>query len=150
MGPSVIGSVHIANVGLGSALRVLRRAPRPGSVPGLRQANVALAAPLSAKVRPAPDFHRVALIAFWDDDDSLDRFLRDDPLAARLAGGWHVRLEPLRKFGSWPGVPDEIPRGRTTDYDGPAAVLTLGRLRLTQAPRFFRNSAKAGGAVLDA
>ena len=52
--------------------------------------------------------------------------------------------------GSWPGVPADIPQGRSTEYDGPAAVLTLGRLKLPQAPRFLRTSAKAEGAVLGA
>ena len=39
---------------------------------------------------------------------------------------------------------------RVIDQDGPAAVLTLGRLRPSQALRFFRTSAKAEAAVLGA
>ena len=98
----MIASVHLSDVGVRSALRVLRRAPRPTSTPGLRHANVALTAPLSGAVLPSPAFSRVGLIAFWDDDDALDGFLSDHPTAATLAGGWHVRLDPLRASGSWP------------------------------------------------
>jgi len=146
----MIASVHIADVGARSALGVLRTAPSPASNPGLRHANVALAAPLSRSVLPKPSLGRAGLVAFWDDDAALDRFLARDPLAATLAGGWHVRLEPLRAFGTWPGLAPDVPTDRATDHAGPAAVLTLGRLRITQAVRFLRTSAKAEGAVLEA
>jgi len=143
----MIASVHVADVGARTALRLLRRAP---SAPGLRQANVALTAPFGASLRPAVDFGRPALVALWDDDEALDRFLAEHTVARTLKDGWHVRLAPLRAFGSWPGVPDDIPQGRTVEHDGPAAVLTLGRLRLTQAPRFLRVSNKAGERVVGA
>jgi hypothetical protein len=146
----MIASVHIADVRAREALKVLRRAPRPAAVPGLRQADVALAAPLGASVVPRPSFGRVALIAFWDDDGALDAFVADHPLAAILAGGWHVRMEPLRAFGAWPGLPGDVPNARVVDHDGTAAVLTLGRLRFTQAVRFLRTSAKAEARVVGA
>src|SRR5947208_2306315 len=142
----MIASIHIADVGLGPALRVLRRSP---SAPGLRQANVALTAALGT-VRPSPNLGRPALVAFWDDDIALDRFLSEHPMAAALAGGWHVRLEPLRAHGSWPGLPEDLPRQRKVDHDGVAAVLTLGRLRLTQTVRFLRHSKRTGDQVLRA
>ena len=43
-----------------------------------------------------------------------------------------------------------MPADRATDYDGPAAVLTLGRLRLREAPRFLRTSAKAEARAVEA
>lgn len=146
----MIASVHIADFGAGSALGVLRRQPAAGSVPGLRQANLALAAPLSKSTLPPLRIGRVGLVAFWDDDRVIDAFLADHPLGQRLGDGFEIRLEPLRMYGSWPGVPSEIPPSRRTDYEGPAAVVTLGRLKLPQAPRFLRTSAKAEGAVLNA
>ncbi len=146
----MIASVHIADVGLRSALAVLRKTPKPAAVPGLRHANVGLTATLSGSVRPAPELGRVGLVAFWDGDDALDTFLATDPLAATLAGGERLRLAPLRAFGSWPGLGDGVPGARSVEHDGPAAVLTLGRLRFTQTVRFLRASAKAEGAVVAA
>jgi|SRR5581483_4939583 len=143
----MIASVHIADVGPARALRVLRRRP---TALGMRDAQVASTAALGGSLRPSPDLGRAALVAFWDDDAALDRFLATHPLAATMSGGWHVRLEPLRAFGSWPGLPDDLPRGRKVDHEGPAAVLTLGRLRLSQTTRFFRTSNKAENAVLGA
>jgi hypothetical protein len=146
----VIASVHIADVGVRSALRLLRRAPRPAATPGLRHADVAFTAPFTASPLPSPDFGRVGLLAFWDDDDALDSFQAGHPLAAALVHGWRVRLEPLRASGSWPGLPEDVPTGRTIEQEGPAAVLTFGRLRLSQAVRFFRTSAKAEASVVGA
>jgi hypothetical protein len=143
-------SVHIADVGVRSALRLLAARPRPGAIPGLRHADVGTAAPLSASILPSPTFGRVGFIGFWDDDAAVDRFVREDPLARRLRRGWHARLEPLRRFGAWPGLPDDLSTSRHTEYDGPAVVLTLGRLRLPRAVAFLRASARAEGAVLAA
>jgi hypothetical protein len=146
----MIASVHVADIGRRSALAAMARPPRPGSPPGLRHANVALAAPLGGSILPSPDLGRVGLIALWDDDRAIDEFLAGHALAARLASGWHARLEPVRATGSWPGLPGAVPSGPVADHDGPAVVLTLGRLRLTQAVRFLRTSARAEAAVVEA
>jgi hypothetical protein len=146
----VIASVHVADVGARRALGLARKAPNPGAVAGLRRADVGLGAPLRGSFLPAPSAGRVALVALWDDDAALDRFLADHPTAAALAGGWHARLEPRRAFGTWPGLPDDLPRARADGATEPAAVLTLGRLRLTQAIRFLRASAKAEAEVVEA
>lgn len=148
--PAPVASVHIADVGFATALRVLRRAPKVGSIDGLRHADVGVALPLRASALPAPSLRRLGLIAFWDDDAAIDRFLDSHVLADRLANGWHARLEPLRAYGAWPGLPSEIAKQRTTAYTGSAVVLTLGRLRLTQTPRFLRTSGRAERRALSA
>jgi hypothetical protein len=146
----MIASVHVADVGAGTALALMGKAPKPGNVPGLRQANIALAAPLGGSALPAPQFWRIGLVAFWDDDAAIDRFLADHPVARRLADGWRVRLEPQRLFGSWPGVDPELPRSRAVTGEGPVAVLTLGRTRMSQIFRFLRTSHKAENAAIRA
>jgi hypothetical protein len=90
------------------------------------------------------------MVAFWDDDAALDRFLADHPVAEALATGWRTRLEPLRAFGSWPGLDADVPRARAVPHDGPAAVLTLGRFKWRRAVPFLRTSRKAELAVVDA
>jgi hypothetical protein len=146
----MIASVHIADVGARSALGIVRKAPAPGSINGLRNAGVGLAAPLRSALLPSVQLGRVALVAFWDDDAALDRFLRDDPLAAKLESGWRLRLAPLRAYGSWPGLPESVPSQRNVDHEGPVAVVTMGRLMPSQAIRFLRASAKAEASVLKA
>ncbi|MFI4990238.1 MAG: spheroidene monooxygenase [Solirubrobacterales bacterium] len=86
----------------------------------------------------------MALIAAWDDDDAIDRFLADHPLAQALCGGWRTRLRPTHIFGAFPplaGLVDDDPP--PMDETEPAAVLTIGRLRLSQAPRFLKAGAAA-------
>jgi hypothetical protein len=146
----MIASVHIADIGPRAAIGLLRRTPRPATTPGLRHAHLALAAPLSGRVLPSPQLGRVGLVAFWDDSDALDQFVETSPIATALADGWHARLEPLRAFGTWPGLPADVPVERNVEHDGPAVVLTLGRLRFSQALRFMRASAKASGRAVDA
>ena len=145
-----IVSVHLADIGVAASLRLQVRPPQPARIPGLRHADVGIAAPLSAKVRAQPTVGRSGLVAFWDDEPSLERFLADHPLARTLAGGWSARLEPVRAFGRWPGLPDDLARARRIQPEGLAVVLTLGRLRVSQAPRFLRTSAQAEGAVVGA
>jgi hypothetical protein len=98
--------------------------------------------PLSPRLLPAPKPGRVGLIASWQDDDALDTFLADHPLAKLLEGGYRARLEPVRVVGAWPEL-GELPRPQAPVGEGPAAVLTLGRLRLRRALAFLRASARA-------
>lgn len=144
----MVASIHVADVGVRSALSLLRRCPSPASARGLRHANSAIAVPLDPSPYRVPSFRRVALVAFWDDDRALDRFLDDHPVAAALAGGWHVRLEPLRVSGAWPGLPSVGPRTDGAGHEGPVVGLTIARLRPTQAARFIRLSAVAQGEAL--
>lgn len=146
----MLASVHIADVGPRHALALVTKRKSALAAPGLRHANLALgarlAAPTPTKVQPG----RVALIAFWDDDAALDRFLADSPIAQALSGGWHVRLEPLRAHGSWPGLADDIAKSRRVEGAGPVGVLTMGRLRIPRLVPFLRASAKAEKRVVGA
>jgi hypothetical protein len=143
----VIASVHVADVGVVAAARLLRRPPR--TVDGLRRADMAVAATLTGGLFAPIAPGRVGLFAFWEDDRSLDSFLASAPLAAEFAAGWFARLRPVRAFGTWPGLPDTLPRARTPGA-GPALVLTLGRLRWRRAAAFRRASAPAEAAAVNA
>jgi hypothetical protein len=84
-------------------------------------------------------------VAAWDEDQAIDDFLSNHPLAQRLAQGWRVRLQPTRIFGAWPQLCGLLGEEQPMDAAEPAAVLTLGRLRLSQSLRFARTSARAEG-----
>jgi hypothetical protein len=144
----MIASVHIADMGAPVGTRRQPEAPPAGSIAGLRSASVAIAAPLSDKLLGPVQFGRAALIAFWDDDAAVDRFVSGHPLAERFASGWNVRLAPLRAFGTWPGLPADITAERHVDHEGPVAVLTLGRPRTSELVRFLRTSVKAAASAL--
>lgn len=143
----MIVSVHLVEVGWRRAPGMLRNGPDPGDIPGMISAEQVLGLPLREGPVPKPGPGRAGLIAAWEDDRALDGFLADHPFAERLAGGWQVRLEPLRVFGSWrkmPGLPErELP----VDDAEPVAVLTLARTHLSRGVPFLRASAKAERAA---
>jgi len=112
--------------------------PRADDVNGLRWAATTITAPLGAGVLPRPRPGRAALIAAWDEEAALDAFMHEHPIGGRWSDGWHVLLQPLGSFGSWSRLPElQDARGEALP-DEPIAVLTLGRLRLSQLPRFLK------------
>jgi hypothetical protein len=142
----MIVSVHLADVGKLKAQCLLLRQLDPTEVTGMSYAEVVFAAKLgsrSANRIPRPQPGRIGLIAAWDDDAALDRFLSAHPFAEHLSGGWHTRLEPLRCFGSWAGLAGVPPRELPVEDDEPVAALTLGRLRITRTVPFLRSAAPA-------
>jgi hypothetical protein len=143
----MIVSVHLAAVGWRRAPGILRERPDLADVPGLSYAEPVLSTPLRDGPVPRPGPGRVGLIAAWDDDDALDRFLDGHPLAARFDCGWHVRLEPLRVYGAWSRMPGLPAREKPVDDEEPVAVLTLGHTKLHRAVPFLRASAPAEQAA---
>ncbi|MFF4289278.1 spheroidene monooxygenase [Streptomyces sp. NPDC001633] len=115
----MIISLHVADVGARAMPALLRERLHPGEVPGLRSARTTLTGAIEAGLLPKLHPGRVALLASWEDDAALDGFLRTEqsPLAERLAGGWHVRLRPIRMSGSWSAMPVEVAPGTATDDD---------------------------------
>lgn len=144
----MIATVEIADLGARRTLSTVRHRPAPNQVPGLRWLDMAIAAPLASK-RP-PQFGRPVMIGFWDSADAANAFRDSHPIAAPFRDGMHATLRPLRAFGSWPGLDDDIPRSRVTPHEGPVMVLTLAYLRLNQAGRFLRASRPAERAARDA
>ena len=144
----MIVSVHLADVSKRSALRLTRTRLDLSRVPGLRWTEIMTAAPLSGRLLPRPNLGRVGLIAGWDDEPAVEAFLTGHSLAEQLAHGWHVRLQPTRVFGRWPQLPGLPATEEPMDDAEPAAVLTLGRLKLSQTPRFLRASAAAEGLAV--
>ena len=143
----MIVSIDIAEVGPRRGLGILARPPRPERIEGLRYAKTVFTAPLGTS-RPEPRFGTVALIAAWDDDAARNRFDSSHPLAEELARGWQARLQPLRVFGSWPGLSGLPERPLPVDDGEPVVVLTLGRVKPWRVPPFLRASAPAERDVL--
>jgi len=144
----MIATVAIADLGARHAIAAVRRRPNPEQVSGLRWLDLAFAVPL-ASARP-PRLRRAVLFAMWDDADAAATFGASHPFATRFTDGVHATLEPVRAFGAWPGLDDDIPRSRATRNESPVVVLTLGRLRLNHVIRFLRASRPAERAAVRA
>lgn len=81
---------------------------------------------------------RLAMFAEWDDEAALDRFLAGHDLGRRLAEGWHVRLEFLRRWGQLAPFAHLPERAGRRDPEEPVVAVTLARMRLPELPRFLR------------
>lgn len=142
----MIVSVHLADIGALRAQGALLRRLKPDRVAGMTYAEPVFAAELGNRPAtrvPRPQLGRIGLIAAWDEEAAIDRFLAGHPFAAHLQGGWHTRLQPLHCFGSWSGLPG-LPEGSLpVEDEEPVAALTLGRLRITRTRDFLRAAAPA-------
>ncbi|MDQ2838440.1 MAG: spheroidene monooxygenase [Actinomycetota bacterium] len=134
-------STHIVDVGYRKAVTAMRARPDPKVIDGLRYAETWLMSPLRTGILPSPEVNGVAMIAAWDDDDALDRFL-SHPLAKPFENGWRARYEPVRTVGAWPPLPD-LPRQEQPTDDQPVAVLTMARMRLPRVRAFAAAAAPA-------
>jgi hypothetical protein len=81
---------------------------------------------------------QLAVFARWQSESAIDDFFAGSKLGAVLAGGWHVRMEFLRRWGRVTELED-LPIV-ASDYDDslPVVAVTLARLKLSQALRFIR------------
>jgi hypothetical protein len=133
----VIHTFHLAEVPFGvGALALLR----PVAAPGLDHAETLALMRLGAPT-VSPDrmqLRRIAMFAQWHDEAAVDRFLAEDGLGRHLAGGWHVRMEYLRRWSTLAAFPGLPVRAGTWDREEPVVVVTLARMRLPEVPRFLR------------
>jgi hypothetical protein len=132
-------SAHISDTGPLKAL--LRKTPGPSEVPGLRSARTAICAPFTAGALPKPQLGREALLACWEDEDSLEKFLADHPTGRAFVDGWEVRMELFRAVGVWPGVDSDMAeacRGIAAPNNGPTVAITIGTAYLRTVVSFAR------------
>ncbi len=146
----MLASIHVADLGPRRTLPLIAKSPSRISAPGLRNANLALAARLGGPLPTKTDIGRIALLAMWDDDAALDHFLAVAPLAHTLAGGWYVRLEPLRAHGSWPGLPDDVSQATASRRRRPGRRLHDGKGEDPTPARLLEVQRQGGGRASSA
>lgn len=139
-----VHTLHIAELPPAVTARALMRPPArgtaSGSAPGLDHAECLALMRLGAPT-VSPDrlqLRRIAVFAQWRDEDAIDRFLAEHPLGRHLAGGWHVRLEFLRRWSTLAALPGLPVRTGSWTQDEPVVAITLARMRLPHVPRFLR------------
>lgn len=136
----MIHSFHLAELPARATAAAMARPPTPSSNGGLQHAEclamMRFGAPTVSPQRL--QLGHFAMFAQWDDEEALDRFLTDHDLGRRLADGWHVRLQYLRRYGSIAAL-GELPRvaGEWSE-DEPIVAVTVARLKFPQVPRFLR------------
>lgn len=131
---------HLLRTDARTTARSLLRPPTAATVPGLLHAEclavMRLGSPLVSPARL--QLRHLAVFAAWADEAAVDTFLQRDPLGRALAGGWHVRLEFLRRWGRVAALGDLPEVADRSDPAEPVVAVTLARMRLPQVPRFIR------------
>jgi hypothetical protein len=121
-------------------MKALLRPPTSAQIGGLQHAECMFPMQLGASILSPWRWRlgRLAMFAAWEDEAAIDEFLASTALGRTLAGGWHVRLRFLRRWGrvaAFDGLP---PTAGETDLDAPVVAVTVARLKLLQIPRFIR------------
>lgn len=143
-------SFHLAEVPRRVGARALLR-PSGQPVDGLDHVECLSLMRLGAPT-VSPDrlqLRRLAVFAQWRDEAALERFLARDPLGRSLAGGWHVRLEFLRRWSTLAALPGLPVRAGTWEQDEPVVAVTVARMRLPEVPRFLRHGKPVERLVRD-
>lgn len=81
------------------------------------------------------------MVACWEDEAALDRFLSEDSIGQVFATGWCARLELVRAVGVFPGLDDDMVQEAGTkarDMTGPSVAFTMGTAYLKTAVPFLR------------
>lgn len=146
-----IHSFHLTTVPRRLGAGALVRPPSPATVPGLDHVECLSLMRLGAPVvsRDRMQLSRLAVFAQWQDEKALEQFLAHDGLGRELAGGWHVRLEYIRRWSSIAALPGLPPRAGRMDMDEPVVAVTLARMRLPEVPRFLRHGRPVERLVRD-
>jgi hypothetical protein len=133
-------SYHLVDLPARVSAATLMRPPDRTTVAGLQHAEclvlMRFGSPIVSLARL--QMRRLAMFAQWDDESALNRFLEADALGRRLAAGWHVRLQYLRRYGALACLGDLPERAGPWDPEEPIVAVTIARMKLRELPRFLR------------
>lgn len=135
----MIHSFHLVDLPARVSVRALVRPPDRTTVGGLQHAECLVLMRFGAPIVSLDrlQLRRFAMFAQWDDESALDRFLDAQPFGRRIATGWHVRLQYLRRFGAVAALGDLPEKAGSWDLDEPIVAVTIARMKLRELPRFL-------------
>lgn len=133
-------SFHLADCGVFTTVSAFVRPPQAGTIPGLLYAEcllpMSLGRPVALPARYRP--RQMVLFARWESKAAIEGFLATSPLGIKIARGWHVRMEFLRRWGHVSELADLPTVAIDHDEQSPVIAVTLARLKLSESLRFIR------------
>lgn len=131
-------SYHIVKLPMLSALKFILFKKKT-AVNGLIHAETMTVMKLGSPMYfPSRFFSRkLVFFAQWEHEKAIDDFLESDPFGKELAGGWHVRLDFIRQWGTISGfeIPDIEEKIAASD---PVVAVTIARMKYLEIPRFIK------------
>lgn len=131
-------TLGLARTQAGLTLSSLYRPPSGATVPGLVHAECLTPMKLGAHILSPGrmQLSKGVMFAAWESEDAIDEFLASSKLGRAMAGGWHLRMTFLRRWGSvreFASLPENV---GDSDPNEPVAAFTLARMKLPEVPRF--------------
>ena len=92
---------HLVNTSIPTAVSAQMVPPTSATIPGLLHAECMNGMTLGSPIVSAQRLRLgcLAMFAKWRDQPSIEQFLSTTRLGRVLAGGWHVRLSFVRRWG---------------------------------------------------
>ena len=81
--------------------------------------------------------NQIAFFAEWENESSLDLFLKKHPFGNLLAKGWYTKLELIRQWGSYQNIKLSPAQTKNETNDFIVVAITLAKLKILQVPRFI-------------
>lgn len=134
-----IFTYHIVRTSYSSALKAILSPPTSKHVTGLIHAECMTSMTLGS---PIFSFSRIlvrqiAFFAQWENEESIDNFLKNYAIGKTLAKGWHARLIFMRQWGKISGFEiDNVPL-EIEPVNNPVIAITIARMKLFEIPRFL-------------
>lgn len=135
----MIFTYHLAMTTVGTTLGSFLLPPRAEKEAGLIHAECMSSMTLGSAIVSSSRMKlgQLAVFAKWESENAVDRFLAGSRFGSVLAGGWHVRLRFVRRwghvdeFGGLPEIQEEL------GMNDPVVAVTLARMKILQVPRFI-------------
>lgn len=130
---------HLVKTSYASALQVILFSPKSKDVPGLGHAecmtSMTLGSPIFSPTRIL--IRQVAVFAQWENEESIDNFLKNHAIGRILAKGWHTRLIFMRQWGKITGFEINDTPLEIEPLSNPVVAVTIARMKLFEVPRFI-------------
>ena len=84
------------------------------------------------------NYRSLAFFGYWQNQESLEDFLRDPPYKIFRDSGWHVRMKLYRKWGHFSGLNDAPLYEEHAKPKGPVVAITIARLKVRHTLRFAK------------
>jgi len=134
-----IFTYHLVKTSYLGALKIIIFPPKPTNTQGLIHAEFMTVMTLGSPVFSLSRIlaRQVAVFAQWENEDAVNKFLKESDTGKILATGWHTRLRYMRQWGKITGF--QISNQELSlDPEFPVVAVTIARMRYFQIPRFIR------------
>lgn len=135
-----IFSYHIAKLSYFQAFKMVLFPMKTSEIIGLSHSETMSAMKLGSPIFSKTRIFNQTIVVFaqWEDEKSLENFLKNNSRGKLLARGWHVRLDFLRQWGNISSFQIPTKKMEESMTNEPVVAVTIARMKYTEIPHFLR------------